>query len=490
MIKDNSYYKLKYLKYKSKYINYKILIGGDPPNKPLPLTPPLQQKKVEEIFDKMYPNINYDQNMLKKIELPLLQQDSQYNEKVIKFFIFLNMDFLLLVLLNDFEKKIILDHVKNNTLFQQKKVMVPGVVVPEVMVPGVVVPEVMVPEVVVPEVMVPEVVVLEVMVPEVVDMLDLKFREEYIPKLVIDILDNNGNLYFGFYQDILKKICNALLKLQFDSTFKCDFMNVWIHENYIKNNNALIRKLVDTITDDENYEIGTKILRSFIDKIRSDRSISTESKHEIMDKIDTLLVKLHNEYIETTKCNPQLRKLYSSKYPQKCYKLRNAHKLFEEVRKYLYRYKKELDELEEKKRLSDEKYKKLQEDTLLEITKLNELMQKINELMQKINTKLEDVKELKTKCLDKIDNGETISQLNAFKKKFDDSKNPDVLGNYYGVFKGIDANTIENECRNISPNIQFLSQALRILETNVNELKRKYIIDDIPIPIIQETVVS
>jgi hypothetical protein len=93
MIKDNSYYKLKYLKYKGKYINYKILIGGDPPNKPLPLTPPLQQKKVEEIFDKMYPNINYDQNMLKKIELPLLQQDSQYNEKVIKFFIFLRKVF-------------------------------------------------------------------------------------------------------------------------------------------------------------------------------------------------------------------------------------------------------------------------------------------------------------------------------------------------------------------------------------------------------------
>lgn len=110
--------------------------------------------------------------------------------------------------------------------------------------------------------------------------------------------------------------------------------------------------------------------------------------------------------------------------------------------------------------------------------------------MQKINTKLEDVKKLKTKCLDKIDNDKIRSQLNAFKKQFDDSKNPDVLGNYYGVFKGIDADTIENECRNISPNIQFLSQALLILETNVNELKRKYIIDDIPIPIIQEAVVS
>jgi len=465
MIKDNSYYKLKYLKYKSKYINYKNLIGGNvlpqqipgvgisftqPPTKPLPLTPLQleQEQEVERIFKEMYPNIEYEQNMLKKIELPLLQENRQYNEKVIRFFIFLNMDSLLLVLLNDSEKKKILDHVKNNTLFQQKEVMVPGVVVPEVM------------------------------VPEVVAMLDLKFIEEYIPKLVIDILDNNGKLYFGSYEDILKKICNVLLKLQFDSTFKCDFMNEWIHENYIKNNDALIRKLIDTITDDENYEKGTRILRSFINKIHTDRSISTESKHKIIDKIDTLLVKLHNEYIETTNCNPQLRKLFSSKYPQKCYKLRNAHKLFEEVRKYLDRYKKELDELEEKKRLSTEKYNKLQEDTQLEIRKLNELM-------QKINTKLEDVKKLKTKCLDKIDNDKTRSQLNAFKKQFDDSKNPDVLGNYYGLFKGIDADTIENECRNISPNIHFLSQALRILENNVNELKKKYIKDDIPIPIIK-----
>ena len=314
------------------------------------------------------------------------------------------------------------------------------------------------------------------MVPEVVMMLELKFREKYIPKLVIELLDNNGNLYVGSYQDILKKICNALLKLQFDSTFKCDFMNEWIHENYIKNNDALIRKLVDTITDDENYEKGTKILRSFIDKIHTDRSISTESKHEIMDKIDTLLVKLHNEYIETTICKPQLRKLFLLNYPQKCYKLRNAHKLFKEVRQYLDTLKKELDVLDEKKRLSTEKYNKLQEDTNLEIRKLNELM-------QKINTKLEDVKNLKTKCLDKIDNA-TKLQLDAFKKKFDESKNPDVLGNYYGVFKGIDADTIENECRNITPNIQFLSQALLILEKNVNELKQKYIKDDIPIPII------
>jgi hypothetical protein len=478
MIKDNSYYKLKYLKYKSKYLSYKNLIGGRglvqeqqqqqqvtissmvPPIKPLPLTPlqeqeqeqeQKQKQKVERIFNEMYPNIEYVPNMLKKIELPLLQKESQYNEKVIRFFIFLNMDSLLLVLLNDAEKQIILDRVKNNTLFQKKQVIIPEVMVPEVM------------------------------DPEVVKMLDLKFREKYIPKLVIDILNNNGKLYFGSYQDILKKICDILLKLQFDSTFKCDFMNKWIHDNYIKNNDALIRELVDTITDDENYEKGTKILRSFIDKIRTDRSISTESKHEIMDKIDTLLVKLHNEYIETTICKPQLRKLFSSTYPQKCYKLRNAHKLFEEVRKYVDTLKKELDVLDEKKRLSTEKYNKLQEDTELEIKKLNELM-------QKINTKLEDVKKLKTKCLDKIDNGETRAQLDAFKKEFDKNQDPDVLGNYYGVFKGIDADTIENECRNITPNIQFLSRALLILENNVNELKRKYTKDDIPI--IKKAVVS
>ena len=163
------------------------------------------------------------------------------------------------------------------------------------------------------------------------------------------------------------------------------------------------------------------------------------------------------------------------------YKLRNAHKLFEEVRKYVDTLKKELDE---KKRLSTEKYNKLQEDTELEIKKLNELM-------QKINTKLEDVKNLKTKCLDKIDkidNGETRAQLDAFKKEFDKNQDPDVLGNYYGVFKGIDADTIENECRNITPNIQFLSRALLILENNVNELKSKYTKDYIPI--IEKAVVS
>jgi hypothetical protein len=257
-------------------------------------------------------------------------------------------------------------------------------------------------------------------------------------------------------------------------------MNEWIHKNYIKDNDALIQMLVDSITDNEDFIKGTKILRSFIDKIRTDRSISTESKHEIMDKIDTLLVKLHNQYVETRKCNPQLRKLFLTQYPRECYKLRNAHKLFEEVRKYLDILKKEIEELEEKKRLSDKNYTKLQEDTKLEIEKLSELM-------KKISTKLEDVKILKKKCLGKVDD-KTKEQLDAFKKEFDDSKNPDILGNYYGVFKGIDADTIENECRNITPNVRFLSQSLHILEKNVNELKEKYKINYIPI--IQKRVVS
>lgn len=461
MVKDNSYYKLKYLKYKSKYINYKNLIGGRgllqdvqqeqvtissqlPPTKPLPLTPlQKQEQEVERIFKAMYPEIEYNPTILKKVPIQLLQGTQQYNEKVIRLFIFLNMEF---VLLSESEQNQILDHIKSNTLFQKGEGE------------G------------------------EVMVAEVKKMLDSKFKDIYIPKLVRELLDNNGKLYLGTYENILKKICNGLFKLQFDSTFKCDFMNEWIHVNYVKDNDALFRMLVDTITDDENYEISTKILRSFISIIRSNRSISIKSKHEIIDKIDTLLVKLHNQYAEKTICSSQLRNLFA-KYPHECYKLKNAHTLFKEVRKNLDTLKKDLDELEEKKRLSNEKYKKLQEDTKLEIEKLNELM-------QKISTKLEDVEKLKTKCLGKIDDT-TKSQLVSFKKKFDESKNPDVLGNYYGVFKGIDADTIENECRNITPNIQFLSQSLRILERNVNELRKKY--NQYDIPIIQQpgtTIVS
>ena len=100
MIKDNSYYKLKYLKYKSKYINYKNLIGGlshtsvsesipvsilSKPLKPLPLNPSEQQ--IEPTFKQMYPKIGI--NRAKLIKLPLLTNTSEYNNKVIRFFHFI-----------------------------------------------------------------------------------------------------------------------------------------------------------------------------------------------------------------------------------------------------------------------------------------------------------------------------------------------------------------------------------------------------------------
>jgi hypothetical protein len=121
MIKDNSYYKLKYLKYKSKYINYKNLIGGlshtsvsesipvSILSKPLPLNPSEQQ--IEPTFKQMYPKIGI--NRAKLIKLPLLTNTSEYNNKVIRFFIFVDMEFNLY----PNELQLIKEHIQKNTLF-------------------------------------------------------------------------------------------------------------------------------------------------------------------------------------------------------------------------------------------------------------------------------------------------------------------------------------------------------------------------------------
>ena len=314
MIKDNSYYKLKYLKYKSKYINYKNLIGGlinepvleskavtilSKPSKPLPLTPQ-EQQQIELTFREMYPTI--DIARVKMIKLPLLKNTPEsIKVKVIKFFIFVDMEFTILPY---YELQPIIEHIKNNTLFTGDPPTLDK---------------------------------------DVKTILENYLKNYYIPKLFINMLKGSKDVnepidyisfssvsistsYSSLFNDIIKKISEGLLILHIVSGFSDKELHNY-SVKYIIDNDRLFKILVESITDDKDVNNGTKILRLFINCIKSS-DINVISKKNIIDKINELLIKLHNEYVETTRCNPLFHRLSESSYPKECYKLRNKFVIY------------------------------------------------------------------------------------------------------------------------------------------------------------------
>ena len=470
MIKDNSYYKLKYLKYKSKYINYKNLIGGlinepvleskavtilSKPSKPLPLTPQ-EQQQIELTFREMYPTI--DIARAKMIKLPLLKNTPEsIKVKVIKFFIFVDMEFTILPY---YELQPIIEHIKNNTLFTGDPPTLDK---------------------------------------DVKTILENYLKNYYIPKLFINMLKGSKDVnepidyisfssvsistsYSSLFNDIIKKISEGLLILHIVSGFSDKELHNY-SVKYIIDNDRLFKILVESITDDKDVNNGTKILRLFINCIKSS-DINVISKKNIIDKINELLIKLHNEYVETTRCNPLFHRLSESSYPKECYKLRNAHKLSDKVNKLLKQYEKKVEEVNKKKDLSEQKYKELQ---LLYKDKLEELKNRLDNLKSSydystiikdfervINDAIKQFDNLKRICKPKIDGKTTTQQLELYQNDAKSQEDPqekyDSLSNYYGVFKGIDVDTPENICRNITIYNRFLSIALLYLEEFLQDI--------------------
>jgi hypothetical protein len=467
MIKDNSYYKLKYLKYKSKYINYKNLIGGliinplpkseavttlSKPSKPLPLTPQeqQQQQQIELTFRDMYPTI--DIARAKMIKLPLLKNTPEYNDTVIRFFIFVDMEFTILPY---YELQLIIEHIKNNTLFTGDPLTLDK---------------------------------------DVKTILENYLKNYYIPILFINMLKgskdvnepiddisfssvSNSTSYSSLFNDIIKKISEGLLILHIVSGFSDKELHKYSINRYIIDNDRLFKILVESITDDKDENNGTKILRLFINCIKSS-NIDVISKKNMIDKIDDLLITLNNQYVDTPICNPFLHKISESFYPKECYRLRNAHKLSDKVTKLLKQYKKEVEEFNQKKDLAEQKYKELQqsyEEKIKELkTKLESLKSDddyakvINEFEKVINDTIKEFDDIKKICIPKIIDLPTQQQLKLYEEKaksISDLKEKQIsLGNYYGVFKSIDADTPENKCRDITIYNRFLSMALLYLE--------------------------
>jgi hypothetical protein len=471
MIKDNSYYKLKYLKYKSKYINYKNLIGGLiqsqvlesipvsnmlKPSKPLPLTPleqQQQQQQIESIFRELYPTIYIAR--AKMIKLPLLKNTSEsIKVKVIRFFIFVDME---LDMLYPYELEQIKEHIQHNTLFTGDPLTLNK---------------------------------------DVKTILEKHFKEYYVPTLVKNMLkvstinidepidqilftsSQNATTLSQLFNDIVKKICEGLLILHFVSgisEINKELRNYSL--SYIIDNDRLFKILVESITDDKDENNGTKILRLFINCIKS-CNIDVISKKYIIDKIDDLLITLHNQYVETTRCNPLIHKLSESSYPKECYRLRNAHKLSDKVTKLLKQYKKEVEDFNQKKDVAKQEYKELQqsyEEKIKELkTKLESLksdddyVKVINEFEKVIDETISKFDNIKKICIPKIDDNATIQQLTLYEEKAKSTSEPkkkyESLSSYYGVFKGIDADTPENKCRDITIYNRFLSMALLYLE--------------------------
>ena len=273
MIKDNSYYKLKYLKYKSKYINYKNLIGGTQ-------GPALTEQQLQE----------------QQIQKLLTGTDNQ-KENAIKLYIIISREFNKFlvnfesIFQNDlFNIEQLFDTNGTMTLFLKNKLK--------------------------------ELFKKSYVTEFVIDRLTEN------SKLYKD--------HTELFKKIVDKICTKLHRLQIVSTDKCDDeTRKEIVSNFF-NSRDLFEKLVLKIVDEKIKETDAdkngEMLEAFILCIVKSEDIDLETKKDIVGLIFSILQPHHSKYDDMIKCNPQLRKATAALfYPTECYKLKIAHKLFEKV---------------------------------------------------------------------------------------------------------------------------------------------------------------
>jgi hypothetical protein len=372
MIKDNSYYKLKYLKYKSKYINYKNLIGGgpNPPTRLPPLNP--QKQQIQSIYKKLYDNI--DQEIV--IPKILLTGTDKQKENAIKLYIIISKEFNQI--LSEFDKFLLdFESIFQSGFFGIGQIFdIDGT-----------------------------------MTPFLKNKLKELFKKSYVSKLVIEELKKNSNLYTKYDEllnIIVNKICSNLRSLQIVSTDKCDDeTRKEIVSNFFNSGDLfekLVFKIVDEKIKDPDADENGRMVEAFISCIIKNEDIDLETKKNIVGLIFSILEPHHLKYDFMKKCNPNLRKATLSLfYPTECYKLKIAHKLFQKVS--IFKDEITTNQKNVKKLLQKEQLEKqLQplriklEIQLSEIEKLKEQLFEIEQLKnqkQLLESKIKELDQLK-----------------------------------------------------------------------------------------------
>lgn len=367
MIKDNSYYKLKYLKYKSKYINYKNLIGGTQgPELSEQQLQEQQKRQIQKIYKELYPLMSFEQ----KIVIPqiLLTGTDKQKENAIKLYIIISKDFnkfleeLNPIFKNDmFNIGHLFDTNGTMTLFLKNK-------------------------------------------------LKELFKKLYVSKFVIDGLTENSKLYKDhteLFKIIVDKICFNLHRLQIVSTDNCDDeTRNEIVSNFF-NSRVLFEKLVLKIVDEKikkpDADKNGEMLEAFILCIVKSEDIDLETKKDIVGLIFFILQQYHLKYDDMIICNPQLRKATVALfYPTECYKLKIAHKLFEKVsalKDEITTNQENVKKLLQKEKL-EEQLQPLRKKLEIQLSEIEQLKKQLFEIEQLKNQKqlLESkIKELEEK---------------------------------------------------------------------------------------------
>ena len=100
-------------------------------------------------------------------------------------------------------------------------------------------------------------------------------KNVYVPKFIIESLSREHPI--SLYQKLLEPLCKKIEYLQLFPKFDCD---EWISLEYIVKNKVLIDRIIDSITEEEDYTKSTKILRLFIDLIKKS-GLSIKNKFSI-----------------------------------------------------------------------------------------------------------------------------------------------------------------------------------------------------------------
>jgi hypothetical protein len=412
MIKDNSYYKLKYLKYKSKYINYKNLIGGgpNPPTRLPPLNP--QKQQIQSIYKKLYDNI--DQEIV--IPKILLTGTDKQKENAIKLYIIILKEFNQILV--NFESTFKNDLFNIGQLFDTDGTMTSF---------------------------------LKKKLKEL-------FKKSYVSKFIIDGLTENSKLYKDhteLFKKIVDKICTKLHILQIVSTGKCDDeTRKEIVSNFFNSRDLfekLVLKIVDEKIEETDADKNSKMLEAFILCIIKNEDIDLETKKDIVELILSILTLYNTTYTSNKDCKSGLLRIIGTQTAE-CYKLRIAHKLFqkvsifkneittnqENVKKLLQKeqLKEQLKLLEEQlqplkeqlqpleKQLTErvnkiynlQLLKKQKESLENEISLLEEKIKELNQLKEKLQLLNEQLQPLKEK-LQPLNENQQLQELEELQKK-------------------------------------------------------------------------
>ena len=497
MIKDNSYYKLKYLKYKSKYINYKKSGGGFGDGQVIMADFPSQaqvffkynerhkveqerldqirlnfaekNKKVTELkqqirstYNTMYSNKDFPEDIFNNINLDLLITENNQSEKI-QFIIFIKMEFRDL---SPVEFAKIMEYVYNDQVFTKNDENELDGNIHE----------------------------------DVLHIIKKYIQDTLIPNIIINLLDESS---IQKYEDIQRRICieisriDVQIKLYLPNTKLFRDLNCeetgslsWISGMYIITNNELFNKLADSIEEIEDTQTnkGISKLNKFIKCIRSSDNITFASKKALLDMIKEALMPLHNEYATNDKCRRTGRWIARNlgySIPQICYKYKHAKDIVQYVEKEIKILESEYSILEEKSHQYDIKRDELQKKSEHTNEELKSLLLQINSLFKK---EYDELGKMLNDCLPEIQETNDIlnkSQLADFLNKIEETSNFEEKQTHTANYNGQLARFNVDKCIPITSITTGLSKMLLTIEQNVNSLKKDFIKNRIPIIIVR-----